>query len=78
MDDTSSTIVSVLRVRTLTTKTLHAAPVPVIYVDASLSDGSAMLLFRTRTDAVMLHDSDLIGLTPRQAQDLATERGVLL
>jgi hypothetical protein len=72
------TIVSLIRCRTLTIAPASMAPVPIIFVDATMSDGSAALLFRTRLDVTALADSDLIGLTAQQAYALAQERGVVL
>jgi hypothetical protein len=75
MDAAPRTIVSLIRVRTLTITTAGIEPVPIIYVDATMSDGGASMLFRTRLDMPALDDSDLVGLTLQQAYDLAAERG---
>jgi hypothetical protein len=78
MDAAPRTIVRLIRVRTLTTTTDSMAPVPIIYFNATMSDGSAADLFRTRLGVPALPDSDLIGLTAQQACALAAERGVAL
>jgi plastocyanin domain-containing protein len=78
MDQTPRTVVSVLRMHTRAVLETHAAAVSIVDVDATMSDGSRAVLFRTCVDDVALPDADLIGLTAQQAYELAEERGILI
>jgi hypothetical protein len=78
MDAAPRTIVSLIRVRTLTTTPGSLTPDLIIHVDAAMSDGSAKLLYRTRLNMPALAESDLVGLTAQQAYEMAAERGVAL
>ena len=79
MERAPRTIVSVLRLHTTENVMIgHAVVESVTDVDANMSDGSRAILYRTRADATVLPDDDLIGLTAQQAYELAEERGILL
>jgi hypothetical protein len=78
MGDVPRTIVSVLRLRVPTTPAGHRSPVPIVHVDATMSDGSHAVLFSARVDEAGFTDSELIGLTAQQAYELAQERGIAL
>jgi hypothetical protein len=78
MDAGPRTIVSLIRWRTLTITPRSMAPVPIMHVDATMSDGSTAVLYHTWLDVPAVADSDLIGLTAQQAYEVAAERGIAM